>query len=537
MTGIIFDVPEQLAVLDALPMGVTIVDEDHIVHYSNPAFAEKLCGGIVEVTGGYCPHLVHDNPAAPPACPLPEAVATNATAVTEFYDPHHDQWLHSLVAPLDMTTPDGKRLFIHTITDVSARRSAEDHRSLASAVLEILLTGREGEMYSGLLEVVLEALGSPFGFVGTMEGDAFIAHSLTGAIWERCAVPEKSVEFPAHVWRPLVFGPVFGEGHTVSREGGFNVPKGHLPITRLLAAPIALGGEVLGAVAVANAEEPYTPRDVSALEQFARELAPWLKARMDLDRHLAVLEATVKERTAELTRANEAKSAFLASTSHEIRTPLNSIIGFSTILAQGMAGPLNEEQARQLGMVRSAGELLLGIVNNLLDLAKIEAGRIEANSAECAWTEPVGRAVERLQTEAADRNLTLELVTEGDPAATAHTDARILEQIVTNLLGNALKFTEHGGVTVTARLTDVAIEVAVTDTGVGIPADEVEHIFDEYYQVESPSIGKPVGTGLGLPLCRSYATLLGGTVVCESEVGVGSTFTLTVPRVLPTRAQ
>jgi signal transduction histidine kinase len=227
--------------------------------------------------------------------------------------------------------------------------------------------------------------------------------------------------------------------------------------------------------------------------------------------------------------ANQAKSEFLAKMSHELRTPLNSIIGFSDVLLERMFGELNEKQADYLEDIRSSGEHLLSLINDILDLSKVEAGRMELALS----TFDPGATLENTVTfvrELAARN-GVELDLEVDKRLTAWTaDERKFKQIVLNLVSNAVKFTPQGGkVTVRASRNDGGMEVAVTDTGVGIAPEDRALVFEEFRQVGTDYAKKVEGTGLGLALTKKFVELHGGRIWVESEKGKGSTFAFILP--------
>jgi signal transduction histidine kinase len=213
--------------------------------------------------------------------------------------------------------------------------------------------------------------------------------------------------------------------------------------------------------------------------------------------------------------------------SHELRTPLNAIIGFSEVLQQQMFGELNERQLAYVEDVLEAGKHLLSLINDVLDLAKIEAGRMELELSEVAIPELLRGAVSMHAERAARGDLDLSLRTEPDEI-TVTADERRVRQIVFNLLSNAVKFTPpQGRVDVSARVEDGRVEIAVADNGPGIAPEDVETIFEEF---EQTSTGKQTeGTGLGLPLSRKLAELHGGRLWVESEPGRGSIFRLTLP--------
>jgi signal transduction histidine kinase len=229
----------------------------------------------------------------------------------------------------------------------------------------------------------------------------------------------------------------------------------------------------------------------------------------------------------ELETASRHKSDFLATMSHELRTPLNAIIGFSEVLREQMFGELNARQLAYVDDVLAAGKHLLELINDVLDLAKIEAGRMELALSDVAIPELLRSAVS-MHAEAADRaGIALGLTTDPGEIRIA-ADERRLRQIVFNLLSNAVKFTPADGrVDVSARLDDGCVEIAVADTGPGIPAEDIEMIFEEFEQTAD---GKQAeGTGLGLPLSRKLVELHGGRLWVESEIGRGSTFRFTLP--------
>ncbi|HKD95665.1 MAG TPA: HAMP domain-containing sensor histidine kinase, partial [Gaiellaceae bacterium] len=229
----------------------------------------------------------------------------------------------------------------------------------------------------------------------------------------------------------------------------------------------------------------------------------------------------------ELETASRHKSDFLATMSHELRTPLNAIIGFSEVLREQMFGNLNERQLAYVEDVLEAGKHLLSLINDVLDLAKIEAGKMELELSAVAVPELLRSAVS-MHSESADRGgLALSLTTEPEQI-TITADERRVRQIAFNLLSNAVKFTPAGGhVDVSARLDDQQVEIAVADTGPGIPAADLETIFEEFEQTTD---GKQAdGTGLGLPLSRKLVELHGGRLWAESTPGHGSTFRFTLP--------
>lgn len=264
-------------------------------------------------------------------------------------------------------------------------------------------------------------------------------------------------------------------------------------------------------------------------------------------RHLnANLEQRVADRTRELSAAvaraesaDRIKSAFLATMSHELRTPLNSIIGFTGIVTQGLAGPLTDEQRKQLGMVRNSARHLLDLINDVLDLSKIEADQLPLKPETFDIAESVRHVVALVQPPAEKKHIELTVqVAEG--VHTMHTDRRRVQQILLNLLNNALKFTDHGSISVSVDLEPAftlgdqqlpvpAVRFSVRDTGIGIHDDDLGSLFQPFSQVDNGLTRQYDGSGLGLAICKRLAGLLGGAITVQSVWSQGSEFTVILP--------
>ena len=251
--------------------------------------------------------------------------------------------------------------------------------------------------------------------------------------------------------------------------------------------------------------------------------------------HAAALEKKVTQRTAELEVANRKlreidrlKSMFIASMSHELRTPLNSVIGFSSILLDEWVGPLNPEQKENLATVLKAGKLLLALINDVIDVSKIEAGLIDINREEFDLSDVVAEAVANLEGEAREKGLELRVE---NLRRQIYADRRRVLQCLLNLLGNGIRYTEKGVISVRViTLADGCAEISVEDTGIGIRDEEQAKIFEPFIRLESPLRAKVAGTGLGLYLTRKLVTeVLAGELSFTSEYGKGSRFAMTIP--------
>ena len=236
----------------------------------------------------------------------------------------------------------------------------------------------------------------------------------------------------------------------------------------------------------------------------------------------------IADKSAQLEAASRHKSEFLANMSHELRTPLNAIIGFSEILTEKMFGDVNEKQTEYLQDILESGRHLLSLINDILDLSKIEAGRMELALTDFDLPSAIENALILVRERASRRGITLGRTID-ERLEMIRADERKVKQVLLNLLSNALKFTPEGGrVDVSARLHDDSAEISVTDTGVGIAPEDQEAVFEEFRQVGTAA-RKVEGTGLGLALVRKIIELHGGRIWVRSQVGVGSTFTFTLP--------
>jgi signal transduction histidine kinase len=273
---------------------------------------------------------------------------------------------------------------------------------------------------------------------------------------------------------------------------------------------------------------------LAELRERQEDLLSLTRELEDTNRGIVALYAEIEDKAERLRRADEMKSRFLSNTSHELRTPLSSIRALAQLLLDRMDGELTTEQERQVKFIATAANDLSELVNDLLDLAKIEAGKVEVQVAPVA-VDNMFRALKGMLRPLVDEGR-VELVFEScDIGEPFESDEGKISQILRNFISNALKFTERGAVRVSAThdAQRDTVAFAVLDTGIGISPENLHLIFEEFSQIEHPLQRRSKGTGLGLPLCRKLAGLLHGRVDVESRVGEGSTFTLTLPRRMP----
>ena len=289
----------------------------------------------------------------------------------------------------------------------------------------------------------------------------------------------------------------------------------------LLAVPLLREDQIIGSLSLTRKEPgEYAPEVIDVLKSFATQSALAIQN--------ARLFREIADKSRQLEAASRHKSEFLANMSHELRTPLNAIIGFSEVLTERMFGELNEKQDEYLRDIYASGQHLLSLINDILDLSKIEAGRMELEATDFDLPSAIDNALTLVRERATRRGITLGRTID-ERLGRLRGDERKVKQVLLNLLSNALKFTPEGGrIDVSARLQDGAAEIAVADTGVGIAPEDQEAVFEEFRQVGTAD-KKIEGTGLGLALSRKFIELHGGRIRVQSQVGHGSTFTFTLP--------
>jgi len=299
-------------------------------------------------------------------------------------------------------------------------------------------------------------------------------------------------------------------------------------VRALLAVPLLHQNEVIGALIVRRKRVgAFADSTVSLLQSFAAQSAVAIQN--------ARLFEEIDEKSRELAAASRHKSEFLASMSHELRTPLNAVLGYAELIQDGIYGDVPTKTREVLERIQANGRHLLGLINDVLDLSKIEAGQLKLENADYALRDVVQTIQASTESLAAEKKLALRVMLP-DILPDARGDERRIAQVLLNLVGNAIKFTDAGEVVVSVAVDETTFEIAVTDTGQGIPVDEQQKIFEEFHQVDSSSTRRKGGTGLGLAISKRIVELHGGRIWVESEPGCGSSFRFVIPIQVERRA-
>ncbi len=342
-------------------------------------------------------------------------------------------------------------------------------------------------------------------------------------------------EFPCHVGEGII-GTVVSTGKPLFTSRPFsteihgfkNTPIYYIQerytITSLMLLPLRARDNIIGAMIYLTCQ----PRRKFKDSEF--ELAQELANRAALAIENARLFKEAGEKAIELEKANKLKTEFLTNVSHELRTPLNAVITLSDILIRGIPGNLNTEQEKQLQIIQRSGRNLLNLINDILDLSKIESGRVEPIYSVIPIHAVVEETVEHIRPLCVDKGLSLEFECSDEVPEVIYSDQDKITKVLMNILGNAVKFTRKGKIKVRLSLRgDSNLKIEISDTGIGIPQNRIEEIFKEFQQIDSSDSRSYGGTGLGLAITRNVLNILGGSVSVESQIGKGSTFTVIIP--------
>lgn len=427
------------------------------------------------------------------------------------------------------------------LIDITARKQAEMLLQSRLTISDYAFTHSLDELLTKVLDEAEALTGSQIGFFHFVDTDQV---TLSLQTWSTntnstiCTAEGKGQHYPlesAGVWadcireqRPLIHNSYESLSH---RKG---LPPGHAPVQRELVVPIFRYNRIVAVMGVGNKITDYAEREIETLRHLANLAWDIVTRKRSEDELWQAKEAAEA--------ANIAKSDFLATMSHEIRTPLNAMLGNVDLLE---GSPLSQQQLEYLKDCKSASQMLLQVINDVLDFSKIEAGKLELANETFSVTSMARQLVRMFSAGAKQKGLDLSISLADDLPEYICGDQQRLRQIISNLLGNAIKFTRQGTVSleITSEQAPLAatpdkavLHIEVRDTGIGIPCDKQDQIFDSFTQVESFKTRTTTGTGLGLPICRRLLALMGGSITVSSVAGEGSVFTVVLP-VTQTTAQ
>ena len=433
--------------------------------------------------------------------------------------------------------------------NVSEQRRFEEERTLSVQRMESLLalsqmSDQSPELcIAKVVEDSIRLTRSQIGYVAVLNQDESI---LTMRYWSNsahasCKIVDKPIVYPVEktgLWGESVRQrkPIITNDYSAPNPHKRGTPEGHVPITRHVSVPVFHGQRIVAVAGVGNKPEEYDEGDVRQLQLLMDgwwQIVVRSQVEEELRGYAAALESNnfaLEEFNGRAEAASHAKGQFLANMSHEIRTPMTAILGFTDILLEDLKEPQAIDAAQT---IKRNGEHLLRLINDILDISKIEAGRMIMEMMAWSPRQVVADVVSLMHVRAVAKGLTLCEEYEGPVPETITTDPARLRQILVNLVGNAIKFTDAGGVRIVTRLIRAAgeeptLRFDVIDTGIGISEDSIDKLFQPFTQVDASASRKYEGTGLGLSICRQLAQALGGDMAARSELGHGSTFSLTV---------
>ncbi|MBI5101446.1 MAG: PAS domain-containing protein [Nitrospirae bacterium] len=559
---------------------VTIHDKDFNILRANKA-AQKILGlPFLEVTRAKCFEYFHGMGCPPEGCPSCQCLVSGKPSVAEVFEPHLKMHIEIQAIPRFDSNNQVVGL-IHVVRDITERKKSEEALAsysrelteLNTASNTLMLITNLGDIYQEVCNIIYSVFDLKMVWLGIVEEGnfqvkpvAYAGHedgylSLIRVTWDDSPTSLGPTGTAIKTRKPAKMAinePAFAIWKAEAQKRGYS---------ESVSVPLVYARDkCLGALNFySDNPDYYTPDRIKLCQIFANQAA----IAIENARLIEELESKVIERTKELEDANRelqslnrelvvrreeadaassSKTDFLANMSHELRTPLNSILGFSEIMLQGMAGPLTEKQKEFLTDISTSGNHLLSLITDILDLAKIEAGKLELEPRTFVLRDIIESSLSMFKEKAMKHGI--KAGSDIDGTITEITaDERKLKQVLVNLLSNAFKFTPDGGsIRVAARKIGSSevwkdevsalprfrtdgnfIEISVSDTGIGISKDHQKKLFRPFHQIETSLTRKYAGTGLGLSLCRRLVELHGGRIWVESEPGKGSRFAFVIP--------
>jgi len=521
------------ALFSAMEDVVLVVDKDTRYLRIAPTNPSRLFRPPRELLGKRMDEILPPNTHKPIRAAISQALATGQTVQLEYELPINDQkfWFLANISKLN----DNEAFWV--ARDITERKKSEEairrrnEYLAASAEISRLVTStlELNTIFTRTVNLVSERFGFYFAAIYTIEETGFnvVMREATGAAGEKM----KTQKHMAAVGSQTIVGQVAETGESkivddVSREPLYQPNPLLLDTQSEAAVPLRIGSRIVGVIDIQSLQaHAFTPDDISVLQSLADQVA----VAIDNARSYELSQQALRE----LREVDQMKSQFLANMSHELRTPLNSIIGFSRVILKGIDGSVTDMQQQDLTAIYNAGQHLLGLINDVLDLARIEAGKMELNFEEVHLSEMVTSVMSTAKGLVKEKRIQLLQRIPAD-MPTVRGDTMRVRQILLNLISNASKFTDEGSITVEARVQSgptgkMEALINVIDTGPGISMEDQKKLFQAFSQVDGSATRKSGGSGLGLSICANLVQLHGGRIGVLSEAGKGSTFYFTVP--------
>jgi two-component system, OmpR family, phosphate regulon sensor histidine kinase PhoR len=542
---------------DAMSDGVSIQSPDFVILNANATVCKILNKDKDQILGKKCFQLFHCTDKPLEGCPLSKCKVTKENTYAEVFEPTLKKWVAVSTSPI-LNDQGQVQKIIHILRDVTERKKMEEQllreterkhteeqlrlnafRFEALLKLNQMAEAPLPEITDFCLESTVRLTSSQIGFLAFMNEDesALTLHSYSSEVLKQCELAHEKIVFPMKTLgllgdvvrqkKPLIVNDYYAPHPT---KKGY--PEGHMQIVRYLSIPILDGDRVVAVAGVGNKAVDYDEGDVLQLNLYMEGMWRLLQRRQAREALQASEEqARVFRQSKETAEAATlAKSAFLANMSHELRTPLNAIIGFSEVLNTGIAGPLADQQKEFIGDIASSGKHLLALINDILDLSKIEAGKIELKPSEFNLKDLLENSLVLVREKSMAHSIQI-VKNIPEDIGLIYADELRIKQVFFNLISNAVKFTPDGGkVGVEASRSNGEISVAVWDTGIGMDPQNQDKLFHEFEQLDTSLTRQYGGTGLGLAISKKIIELHGGRIFAESEgLNKGSRFTFVIP--------